>query len=132
MNSKTPQTRLWSLIMDKVLHYITLALTALILLTQTVNATEAAALVNSNKTSNVNAKKVEPLIIQSQVKGSQEQPNVIYIMPWQGVDQIIEVKGKARTIKLPHFKPINPKVFKEQVRFFANKELTVKPKAVIK
>lgn len=68
----------------------------------------------------------EPLIIQSQVKGSQEQPNVIYIMPWQGVEQIIEVKGKKRTIKLPHFKPINPKAFKEQVRFFANKQLAEK------
>lgn len=115
--------------MDKVLQHITLALTALILLTQTVKATEASVLVKQNKTSNVKANKVAPLIIQSQVKGSQEQPNVIYIMPWQGVDQVIAVKGKTRTIKLPHFKPINPKVFKEQVRFFANKQLAVKPEA---
>lgn len=118
--------------MDKFLQRIKFALTALILLTQAVKATEAIALVNQNKTSNVKANKVEPLIIQSQVKGSQEQPNVIYIMPWQGVDQVIEVKGKTRTIKLPHFSPINPKVFKEQVRFFANKSLAVKPKAETK
>lgn len=129
MNSKDRQTRFRSLIMDKVLQHITLALTALILLTQTVKATEASVLVKQNKTSNVKANKVAPLIIQSQVKGSQEQPNVIYIMPWQGVDQVIAVKGKTRTIKLPHFKPINPKVFKEQVRFFANKQLAVKPEA---
>ena len=62
-----------------------------------------------------------PLVIESQVKGSQEQPNVIYIMPWQGVDEVIEVKGKQRTIKLPHFNPINPRDFREQVRTFVNK-----------
>jgi hypothetical protein len=118
--------------MDKVLHYIILALTALILLTQTVKATGVTALADQNKASNIKEIKTEPLIIQSQVKGSQEQPNVIYIMPWQGIDQVIEVKGKARTIKLPHFKPINPKIFKEQVRFFATKQLAVKPKAVTK
>jgi hypothetical protein len=65
--------------------------------------------------------KAAPLIIQSQVKGSQEQPKVIYIMPWQGVDEVIEVKGKQRTIKLPHFNPINPRDFREQVRTFVNK-----------
>ena len=110
--------------MDNFLQHAMLALAAVILLTQTVKATEASNLANS--------KKVEPLIIQSQVKGSQEQPNVIYIMPWQGVDQVIEVQGKMRTIKLPNFKPINPKVFKEQVRFFANKQLAVKSEAVTK
>ncbi|TYK65401.1 hypothetical protein [Colwellia echini] len=71
-----------------------------------------------------------PLIIQSQVKGSQEQPNVIYIMPWQGVEQIIEVKGKERTIKLPKFSPIHPKAFKQQVQFFANKQLAAKTEVV--
>jgi len=78
----------------------------------------------------VSSAEVTPLIIQSQVKGSQEQPNVIYIMPWQGVDQIIEVKGKERTIKLPTFTPIHPKAFKEQVRFFANKQLAIETNAV--
>ncbi|ALO33712.1 hypothetical protein CMT41_02515 [Colwellia sp. MT41] len=104
--------------MDKFLPPTVLVLTAVILLTQTVKAVEASNVTSSSK--------VEPLIIHSQVKGSQEQPNVIYIMPWQGVDQVIEVKGKARTISLPHFKPINPRVFKEQVRFFASKQLAVK------
>jgi hypothetical protein len=112
--------------MGKVLQHITLLFAVLILLTQVVIAAEDVALVN--KTSADKANK-GPLIIQSQVKGSQEQPNVIYIMPWQGVDQVIEVTDKTRKIKLPHFKPINPKVFKEQVRFFANKQLAVKPKS---
>lgn len=73
---------------------------------------------NSGKKHNNQA---APLIIQSQVKGSQEQPKVIYIMPWQGVDKVIEVKGKKRIMKLPNFKPINPREFREQVRFFVNK-----------
>lgn len=102
-----------------------LALTTWFFLPQMAQSAEVNPL--ANNTSNIKVKKNAPLIIQSQVKGSQEQPNVIYIMPWQGVDQVIEVKGKKRTIKLPHFKPINPKVFKEQVRFFANKQLAVKP-----
>jgi len=74
-----------------------------------------------SNSSNKEEKKAAPLIIQSQVKGSQEQPKVIYIMPWQGVDKVIEVKGKQRTIKLPHFKPISPRDFREQVRSFTNK-----------
>jgi hypothetical protein len=106
--------------MNKILQYTVLAFITVIVLTNKVEATEVSL--------NIKGSKGSPLIIQSQVKGSQEQPNVIYILPWQGVDQVIEVKGKTRTIKLPHFKPINPKVFKEQVRFFANKQLAVKPK----
>ncbi len=60
-----------------------------------------------------------PVIIRSQVKGSQEQPNVIYILPWQGVNKVIEVEGKQRTIKLPKFQPINPRKFKQQVKQFS-------------
>ncbi len=112
--------------MNKYLQYRVLALTALFFLPQNAQSAEVSSVVNN--TGHIKASKNAPLIIQSQVKGSQEQPNVIYIMPWQGVDQVIEVKGKRRTIKLPHFNPINPKVFKAQVRFFANKQLAVKPK----
>ncbi|PKG82573.1 hypothetical protein CXF85_13915 [Colwellia sp. 75C3] len=112
--------------MNKFSPLLVLTLAGFILLTQTVQSAEVMPL--ADKSSN-KASKTEPLIIQSQVKGSQEQPNVIYIMPWKGVDQVIEVEGKTRTIKLPHFSPINPKVFKEQVRFFANKSLAVKAKA---
>ena len=106
----------WSLIMDKFLQKMGLVLVGFILLTANASSADVS---NS-------ASKTAPLVIESQVKGSQEQPNVIYIMPWQGVDQVIEVKGKKRTINLPHFKPINPKLFKQQVRFFANKKLAVK------
>ncbi|MBU2870781.1 hypothetical protein [Colwellia sp. E2M01] len=78
----------------------------------------------------ISAEEVTPVIIQSQVKGSQEQPNVIYIMPWQGVEQIIEVKGKERTIKLPQFSPIHPKAFKLQVQAFADKQAALKSEAL--
>lgn len=88
----------------------------------------AAESVPAQKTKNRSVN--EPLIIQSQVKGSQEQPNVIYIMPWQGVEQVIEVKGKKRTIQLPNFKPIHPRAFKEQVNNFAKKQRIVKQESL--
>ena len=62
--------------------------------------------------------KKAPLVIKSQVKGSQEQPNVIYIMPWQGIENPIRIEGNTQKIVLPHFKPINPKTFKKQARLF--------------
>jgi hypothetical protein len=65
----------------------------------------------------VNSQK-KPLIIESQVKGSQEQPNVIYIMPWQGIAEPIIIEGNKQKIALPNFKPINPKAFKKQASLF--------------
>jgi len=62
--------------------------------------------------------KTAPLVIESQVKGSQEQPNVIYIMPWQGIANPISIEGNQQKIVLPHFKPINPKLFKQQATLF--------------
>lgn len=106
-----------------------LILTGFMLLCFSINSTSAMSAEVKSTTATKSEKQVKPksqpqtLVIQSQVKGSQEQPNVIYIMPWQGVDKVIEVKGKKRTISLPNFKPINPRDFKEQVRLFANKQV---------
>jgi hypothetical protein len=63
-------------------------------------------------------KRQGPLIIRSQVKGSQEQPNVMYILPWQGIENPIIIEGKSKQIVLPKFQPINPKNFKSQVVLF--------------
>jgi len=65
-----------------------------------------------------NLSKKVPLVINSQVKGSQEQPNIIYIMPWQGIENSIRIEGNMHKISLPHFKPINPKLFRKQARLF--------------
>lgn len=65
-----------------------------------------------------NLSKKVPLVINSQVKGSQEQPNIIYIMPWQGIENPIRIEGNMHKISLPHFKPINPKSFRKQARLF--------------
>jgi hypothetical protein len=70
------------------------------------------------KTANKAQKRQAPLIIRSQVKGSQEQPNVMYILPWQGIDNPIIIEGKSKQIVLPKFQPINPKNFKSQVTLF--------------
>ncbi len=86
-----------------------------------------------NITTNLQAQKVNtvktPLVIESQVKGSQEQPNVIYIMPWQGINNPILIEGHNQKIITPNFKPINPKIFKQQAEHFYN--LNVKNKKTI-
>jgi hypothetical protein len=82
------------------------------LLSFQVVATEAIT-INKN-----NLSKKVPLVINSQVKGSQEQPNIIYIMPWQGIENPIRIEGNMDKISLPHFKPINPKLFRKQARLF--------------
>ena len=68
------------------------------------------------------AKSTKPMVIESRIKGSQEQPNVLYIMPWQGVKSPITVKGKEMQLVMPEFRPINPKVFKQQVTTFAHQQ----------
>ncbi|ABI71080.1 hypothetical protein [Shewanella frigidimarina] len=62
----------------------------------------------------------KPVVIQSQVTGSQEQPKVLYIMPWQGITNPININNQDMPLTLPEFKPINPKIFRQQVRDFAN------------
>ncbi len=58
------------------------------------------------------------VMIESQVKGSQEQPNVIYIMPWQGAFQPVSINDNQQQVVLPQFKPITPKTFKKQLSHY--------------
>lgn len=90
----------------------------------TVVATETE-IIEGKKTNSLTK---APLVIKSQVKGSQEQPNVIYIMPWQGIENPISIEGNKQKIVLPNFKPINPKSFKQQASLFYKVNLT-KPKS---
>ncbi|MGI2172706.1 hypothetical protein [Shewanella ulleungensis] len=76
---------------------------------------------DTQQTKQVNNK---PVVIQSQVTGSQEQPKVLYIMPWQGITNPIDINNKEMRLTLPQFKPINPKAFRQQVRDFANSSQT--------
>ena len=57
--------------------------------------------------------------IETKVTGSQEQPKVLYIMPWQGVTAPISVQGKNMHLALPQFSPIHPETFKNETRAFA-------------
>jgi hypothetical protein len=90
------------------LHYVFLAL----LFSSTFALNVLASEVKNNK------KTLQTVTINSKIKGSQQQPKVLYIMPWQGIKTPIVVKGKAMHLTLPSFKPINPKVFKKQVSDF--------------
>jgi len=74
------------------------------------------------------AKTVEKTItIETKVTGSQEQPKVLYIMPWQGVANPITIKDQKTQLSMPEFKPINPKAFKKEVRDFVVKQMNKVP-----
>lgn len=64
----------------------------------------------------------KPMMIESQVKGSQEQPNVIYIMPWQSIDHTIPEYALPKAHTELQFKPVNPKEFRRKVNAFALKQ----------
>lgn len=102
-----------SYIISKTAMFYTVFITSPLLTFQVVATEIEGTTVKKNNTS-----KNVPLVINSQVKGSQEQPNVIYIMPWQGINNPIRIEGNTHKIVLPHFKPINPKSFKKQARVF--------------
>jgi hypothetical protein len=61
----------------------------------------------------------QSVTIESKITGSQEQPKVLYIMPWQGNTNQITITDKEMQLTLPSFKPIHPKAFKQEVRNFA-------------
>lgn len=67
------------------------------------------------------------LTIESKVTGSQEQPKVLYIMPWQGIANPISIQDKKTKLAMPEFKPINPKIFKKEVRDFAAEQAKKSP-----
>jgi len=61
------------------------------------------------------------IVIETRVTGSQEQPKVLYIMPWQGIKKPIKINGNKRVLVMPTFQPINPKEFKKQVSSYYQK-----------
>ena len=71
-----------------------------------VQAEEDIEKAESTKKSMGNSQK--RLTIESKITGSQEQPKVLYIMPWQGITNPITIKDKEMQLTLPNFKPIHP------------------------
>lgn len=62
-----------------------------------------------------------PYIIETLVQGSQEQPNVIYITPWQENGRAVRIKGQSLHVSLPQLAPVNPKIFKKQLHSYYQK-----------
>lgn len=93
--------------------------------TQSVTEVKVNAEKNKEKDTATKAETRQPKLaknivtIESKVTGSQEQPKVLYIMPWQGINNPITVKDKEMQLMLPKVQPIYPKIFKQQVRAFA-------------
>ncbi|MGB1262029.1 MAG: hypothetical protein ACPG52_03870 [Cognaticolwellia sp.] len=67
------------------------------------------------KTQVTKKKTATSYVIETQVQGSQEQPKVLYITPWQELDSSVNIDEHNLTIKLPPLNAVNPKVFKEKV-----------------
>lgn len=57
-------------------------------------------------------------VIETQVQGSQEQPKVIYITPWQELNSTLNIEEHELRIRLPALAPINPKVFRDNVNSY--------------
>ena len=57
-------------------------------------------------------------VIETQVQGTQEQPNVIYITPWQESRDDVKVNKKILKVSLPALAPLKPKAFKKRVISF--------------
>jgi len=57
-------------------------------------------------------------VIETLVQGSQEQPNVIYITPWQENEKAIIIQGQSLQVSLPKLMPVTPKAFKKKIRAF--------------
>ena len=64
------------------------------------------------------AVKVSGYVIESQVQGSQEQPKVLYITPWQELASVVDIDDPELAIRLPAFKPIMAKTFKQKVQAY--------------
>jgi len=74
---------------------------------------------------NNSAKTPVTYVIETQVQGSQEQPKVIYITPWQELNSTLSIDEHELTIRLPAFAPVNPKVFREQVSHYYQQKTAV-------
>lgn len=63
-------------------------------------------------------------VIETQVQGSQEQPNVIYITPWQDNKNTVNIDKTNLPISLPQLTAVNPKKFKQTLRTYHQQNQT--------
>lgn len=63
-----------------------------------------------------------PYVIETRVQGSQEQPKVIYIMPWQENGKAVSIQGQLLPVSLPQLSPVNPKRFKNKLTTYYQKK----------
>lgn len=66
------------------------------------------------------AAKKPAYVIESVVQGSQEQPNVIYITPWQEDTKAVVIQEQSLQVSLPKLTPVQAKAFKQKLsRYYA-------------
>ncbi|MGJ8693672.1 MAG: hypothetical protein ACSHW0_14490 [Thalassotalea sp.] len=90
----------------RLIGVLTLLFTSSVVLAQEKNDNELTAKKSTKKTA---------YVIETLVQGSQEQPNVIYITPWQEQEKTVTIEGQSLQISLPELTPVNPKAFKKKL-----------------
>lgn len=95
--------------------------------TETPPATEARTASEAQTASEANVveqtqpqKRSKTVVIESQVTGSTEQPNVTYIIPWRGIEQPIKVVNEKMVLTPPRLQLINPAKFQRKVSDYAD------------
>ncbi|WP_016957253.1 hypothetical protein [Catenovulum agarivorans] len=91
--------------MNKKLSIVVKLIAGLVLFTVCANSKSVSANQNPNSaaSSTSSGKKV---VINSQVKGEQAQPNVLYIMPWQNMTPNIQIDQPKTQLVLPQLTPV--------------------------
>ncbi|EWH08216.1 hypothetical protein DS2_18528 [Catenovulum agarivorans DS-2] len=91
--------------MNKKLSIVVKLIAGLVLFTvfTSIKSVSANQNPNSAASSTSSGKKV---VINSQVKGEQAQPNVLYIMPWQNMTPNIQINQPKTQLVLPQLTPV--------------------------
>lgn len=104
--------------LPKRLHACLFAVIALNSAINPVYAQQQEQVLEQEKSEASQLVKVSGYVIESQVQGSQEQPKVLYITPWQELASVVDIDDPELAIRLPAFKPIMAKTFKQKVQAY--------------
>lgn len=120
MNSYV-QTRIYHLIKSSLVLFVFIHISCVFTAHAEEIETQKKALATHQKQEKSKQIKT-PYIIETLVQGSQEQPNVIYITPWQENEKAVSIQGQSLRVSLPQLAPVNPKLFKKQLINYYQKQ----------
>lgn len=110
-----PLLSLWFLLLSSALLLLSLSFSAKSLAEPAQQNSANTANTTKAKKQSKSKKAKKPYVIESLVQGSQEQPKVIYVTPWQVNEKKVFIKAQKPQVKLPKLAPINPTEFKKRL-----------------